>query len=207
MAKEPVGPRDNRSEVSRRDFASMVVMGVAAVALAGLASVSMAMRYLRPKMTPFNFIQAPDKANVPNQVVATVAELQEPWKVKDFIFRQVNIEYTPRGQQQVEIPGFAVRLPDEAGQADTKYIEVYSRICPHLGCIFNFETEPDLVQKNYGGFRPPGPVFACPCHLSIYDVAHDGKVISGPAPRPPYKFQFKLEGDDVIVTAPPGGLA
>ncbi|NUP99371.1 MAG: Rieske 2Fe-2S domain-containing protein, partial [Armatimonadetes bacterium] len=151
--------------------------------------------------------QDPDKANVPNQVVAHLGELQSPWDVKAFIFRQVNVEYTPRGQQTVEIPGFAVRLPDAVGPAETQHIEVFSRICPHLGCIFNFETEPDVVQRNYGGFRPPGPVFACPCHLSIYDLNQDGKVISGPAPRPPYKFEFKIDGDSVVVTAPPGGLA
>ena len=203
MAKDVTGPRDDRGEVGRRDFVSMVLMVVAAAALAGLASVSMAMRFLRPKMTPFNFIQAPDKANVPNQVVATMAELQKPWDAKPFIFRQVNVEYTSRGQQTVEIPGYALRLPDDVGKAETQNVVVYSRICPHLGCIFNFETEPEVVQKNYGGFRPPGPVFACPCHLSIYDLHQAGKVISGPAPRPPRLFQFKLDGDNVVVTAPP----
>lgn len=204
---ESRGPRDDRSELGRRDFASMIVMSLAAALLAGLASVSMAMRFLRPKMTPFNVIQAPDEANVPNQVVAKTGDLAKPWDVQAFIFRQVNIEYTPRGQQLVEIPGFAVRLPEAAGSAETQYIEVYSRICPHLGCIFNFETDPAVVQRDYGGFRPPGPVFACPCHLSIYDLQLDGKVISGPAPRPPYKFEFEIDGEDVIVTAPPGGLA
>lgn len=203
MSKELVGPKDDRGEVSRRDFVSMVIAALAAFALAGLASVSMAMRYLRPKMTPFNFIQAPDKADVPKQVVAQVGQLQKAWDVKPFIFRQVSVEYTPRGKQTVDIPGFAVRLPDDVGQQKTQYIEVWSRICPHLGCIFNFETDPDVVQKNYGGFRPPGPVFACPCHLSIYDLRHDGKVISGPAPRPPRKFEFVIEGDNVVVTAPP----
>jgi len=207
MAKEQQGPRDDRGEVTRRDFTSMIGMGIAAAALAGLASMSMAMRFLRPKMTPFNFIQAPDKADVPEQVVATVGELQEAWTSKPFIFRQVNIEYTPRGVQTVEIPGYALRLPSGLGNAETQDIEVYSRICPHLGCIFNFESDPVTVQKGYGGFLPPGPVFACPCHLSIYDLAQDGKVISGPAPRPPYKFEFKIDGDNVIVTAPPGGLA
>ncbi len=207
MAREQQGPRDDRDEVSRRDFASMLGMGFAAAALAGLASMSMAFRFLRPKMTPFNFIQAPDEANVPDQVVATLSELQEPWTAKPFIFRQINVEYTPRGVQTVEIPGYALRLPDEVGPKDTQYVVVYSRICPHLGCIFNFEADPVTVQKGYGGFVPPGPVFACPCHLSIYDLALDGKVISGPAPRPPRKFEFKIEGDSVIVTAPPGGLA
>lgn len=207
MSTQPARPQDDRGEVTRRDFATMVGAALAAAALAGLASASMVMRFLRPKVQPFALFAPPDKANVPEQVVAQVSDLQNEFEAKSFIFRKVDVEYTPRGTQITEIPGFAVRLPETAGNKETQFIEVYSRICPHLGCIFNFEKEPVVVAKNYGGFTPPGPVFACPCHLSIYDLAHDGKVISGPAPRPPYKFEFQIRGQDVVVTAPPKGLA
>jgi Rieske Fe-S protein len=198
---------DDRSDLPRRDVVGMILAALVASAAAGLASLSMGMRFLRPKVKPFDLTAPPDKAEVPEQVVAQRAELQNVWDNKDFIFRQVNIEYSPKGQQTVEIPGYAVRLPDQTGDPKNHYIMVYSRICPHLGCIFNFEQDPSVVARNYGGFRPDGPVFACPCHLSIYDLAQGGKVVSGPAPRPPYEFEFKIEGDNVIVTAPPGGLA
>lgn len=207
MPDEATGPMDDRGEVSRRDLLGIVGASLAALALAGAASVSMGLRFLRPKVKPFHLFAPPDQAAVPDQVVASLTELQQAWDVKAFIFQQINVEYTPRGRQTVEIPGFAVRLPDACGNPKTNYVEVYSRICPHLGCIFNFETDPQVVKRNYGGYTPPGPVFACPCHLSIYDLQQDGKVVSGPAPRPPYKFEFELQGEHVVVTAPPGGLA
>lgn len=207
MPDEPTGPFDDRGEVSRRDLVGILLASLGVAALAGAASISMGLRFLRPKVKPFHLFAPPDKVDVPVQAVATLAELRQPWDVKAFIFQQINVEYTPRGRQTVEIPGFAVRLPDASGNPKTRYVEVYSRICPHLGCIFNFETDPQVVKRNYGGYMPQGPVFACPCHLSIYDLEQDGKVVSGPAPRPPYKFEFELRGEEVVVTAPPGGLA
>ena len=48
---------------------------------------------------------------------------------------------------------------------------VFSGKCPHLGCGFKWRKHKVL-----------GPVFLCPCHVSIYDAS--GRVIEGPAPRP-----------------------
>lgn len=45
---------------------------------------------------------------------------------------------------------------------------VYSPICPHLGCRYQWHSERKL--------------FICPCHHSVFNI--DGKVVSGPAPRP-----------------------
>ena len=47
----------------------------------------------------------------------------------------------------------------------------FSGKCPHLGCGYKWRKHKVL-----------GPVFLCPCHMSIYDAS--GKVIEGPAPRP-----------------------
>ncbi|NOX85557.1 MAG: ubiquinol-cytochrome c reductase iron-sulfur subunit [Chlorobi bacterium] len=47
-------------------------------------------------------------------------------------------------------------------------ITVFSPICPHLGCRYAWHPEKNL--------------FICPCHNSIFTI--DGKVVSGPAPRP-----------------------
>ena len=48
---------------------------------------------------------------------------------------------------------------------------VFSGKCPHLGCGYKWRKHKVL-----------GPVFLCPCHVSIYDAS--GRVIEGPAPRP-----------------------
>ena len=53
---------------------------------------------------------------------------------------------------------------------DVPYV-AFSGKCPHLGCGFKWRKHKVL-----------GPVFLCPCHVSIYDAS--GKVIEGPAPRP-----------------------
>ncbi len=50
--------------------------------------------------------------------------------------------------------------------ADDQF-EVFSAICPHLGCSISW-------QQNAGDFF-------CPCHGSVF--APDGKVVQGPAPR------------------------
>ncbi len=47
-------------------------------------------------------------------------------------------------------------------------VTVFSPICPHLGCRYNWD--------------PQNQHFVCPCHGSVF--AKNGKVIHGPAPRP-----------------------
>jgi menaquinol-cytochrome c reductase iron-sulfur subunit len=54
---------------------------------------------------------------------------------------------------------------------------VFSPICPHAGCYYNWDSE--------------ARQFHCPCHGSVFSM--DGKVLGGPAPRPldtlPHKIQ------------------
>lgn len=45
---------------------------------------------------------------------------------------------------------------------------VFSPICPHLGCRYDWD--------------PADSLFKCPCHGSVFRM--DGTVVSGPAPRP-----------------------
>ncbi len=61
--------------------------------------------------------------------------------------------YTPSGKLPYEIV--------------TMGFVIFSPICPHLGCRYNY----DATAK----------IFACPCHGSQFD--HDGKHIAGPAAR------------------------
>ncbi len=56
-------------------------------------------------------------------------------------------------------------------------VTVFSPICPHLGCYYNWDRQSGR--------------FECPCHLSIFSV--DGKVLSGPAPRPLDALPVKIE--------------
>ncbi len=62
-------------------------------------------------------------------------------------------------------------------------ITVFSPICPHLGCHYDWQAD--------------GSEFICPCHGSVYSVT--GKVLGGPAPRPLDTLPWKLEGDVLSV--------
>jgi menaquinol-cytochrome c reductase iron-sulfur subunit len=62
-------------------------------------------------------------------------------------------------------------------------LTVFSPICPHLGCHYNW--------------HPKENEFICPCHGSVYAIT--GKVLGGPAPRPLDTLPWKLENDQLLV--------
>jgi len=57
--------------------------------------------------------------------------------------------------------------------------------CTHLGCAYHWEAEHSQ--------------FLCPCHTSIFAV--NGKVITGPAPRPLDRFDTKVEKGKLMLGA------
>lgn len=61
--------------------------------------------------------------------------------------------------------------------------------CTHLGCAYHWE-----MSKQE---------FVCPCHSSVFSI--DGKVVSGPAPRPLDRFPVRLEGDKLWIQPLDGG--
>lgn len=71
---------------------------------------------------------------------------------------------------------WAVKNP---GQETT----VFSPICPHLGCRYQWHEDQKL--------------FVCPCHNSVFDK--EGKVVSGPAPRPLDTLPTKVKNNYLYV--------
>ena len=61
--------------------------------------------------------------------------------------------------------------------------KVFSPICTHLGCAYNWSEEDGR--------------FECPCHNSFFDI--DGGVITGPAPRPLDTYEVKAENQRLFV--------
>src|SRR6266542_3167423 len=57
--------------------------------------------------------------------------------------------------------------------------------CTHLGCAYHWDD-----RKSQ---------FLCPCHSSVFSV--DGKVISGPAPRPLDRYESKIENGKLLLGA------
>ena len=55
--------------------------------------------------------------------------------------------------------------------------------CTHLGCAYHW----DDAQSE----------FVCPCHNSLFGL--DGRVISGPAPRPLDRYETKIENGKLLL--------
>lgn len=222
--------------INRRRFLKLVTAIPVLGALA--ATLSPLLRLLKPNVKKFE-IYAPTAQDVPvgeTVVAGTLSDVAKPWDFKYFVFTQKYPQYTPLGFRAASVPGVVIRLPvkltlydPETGrgplawareikkvpQVTTSDIVVFSRICPHLGCIFNFVPNWKEITAGYGGFVPPTErqhaLMGCPCHLSIYDPADPklpGRVLSGPAPRPPRTFLFEIQGESIVVTdVEPGGIA
>lgn len=219
---------DQERGLDRRRFLKLA----AGLPVAGgiVAFGSPLLRFLKPNVDPFALITptARDAATGEEVVAAAVADLAKPWDYRYFVFTQKYPQYTPEGYKTQAVPGVVIRLPSrirlpwgwvralgERPQFEESDIVAFSRICPHLGCIYNFVPEWREVTSGYGGYVPPRErqhaLMACPCHLSIFDPAdarEPGRVLSGPAPRPPRTFYYEIASDQIVVKrVEPGGIA
>lgn len=62
-------------------------------------------------------------------------------------------------------------------------VTVFSPICPHLGCRYNWNAEANE--------------FMCPCHGSVFSL--EGRVLAGPSPRPLDTLPVKVEAGGLYV--------
>ena len=74
-------------------------------------------------------------------------------------------------------PGLLVRTP----QGDLK---AFSAVCTHLNCTVQYDEEASVIW--------------CACHNGKFDL--NGRVISGPPPRPLEPYQVNVRGDEVVVS-------
>jgi Rieske Fe-S protein len=66
---------------------------------------------------------------------------------------------------------------------DGQNVTVFSDACTHLSCKVHWEEERDA--------------FVCPCHDGIFDK--EGNVVAGPPPKPLYRFEAKVENDQLTI--------
>jgi menaquinol-cytochrome c reductase iron-sulfur subunit len=66
---------------------------------------------------------------------------------------------------------------------DDNRVVAFGPSCTHLGCPYHWDDQ----SKN----------FLCPCHNSVFSI--DGKVVSGPAPRPLDRFDTKTDGARLMI--------
>jgi menaquinol-cytochrome c reductase iron-sulfur subunit len=62
-------------------------------------------------------------------------------------------------------------------------VVAYAPQCTHLGCAYRWDEK--------------GHYFLCPCHTSTFGL--DGKVLSGPAPRPLDRYEVKVESGKILI--------
>jgi|SRR5579884_2352550 len=62
-------------------------------------------------------------------------------------------------------------------------ITAFAPQCTHLGCAYHWE---DSTKH-----------FVCPCHTSAFDI--NGRVLSGPAPRPLDRYQTRIAGNELQI--------
>ncbi len=70
-----------------------------------------------------------------------------------------------------------------AVKLDNGQVIAFAPQCTHLGCAYHWDDS----KKQ----------FLCPCHTSVFSI--DGKVISGPAPRPLDRYESKVENGKLLV--------
>jgi cytochrome b6-f complex iron-sulfur subunit len=82
------------------------------------------------------------------------------------------------GSKKIVLAGSAlllIRTPQE--------IKAFSAICTHLGCVVDW----DGLKRE----------IVCPCHAGIFDL--EGRVVSGPPPRPLPSYPVKVMNGKVFI--------
>ena len=83
------------------------------------------------------------------------------------------------GSKKIILGGSAlllVRGPNE--------VKAFSAICTHLGCIVDWDDRKHVIT--------------CPCHAGLFDF--QGRVVSGPPPRPLPDYAVKVIDGKIFVT-------
>jgi cytochrome b6-f complex iron-sulfur subunit len=90
----------------------------------------------------------------------------------------------------VNLPAGHVAVLDVNGE-----VRAFSAVCTHLGCLITWQPTSDHA-------------WYCPCHKGKYD--REGRVVSGPPPRPLTRYPVSVRDGQVYVTIkvrPPMGSA
>lgn len=187
--------RDAMPAVSRRTILKFAA-GAPLLLTFGLAASPLA-RFLKPTMKPGEFFQEADIPGPTIKPTFSMADFPYDWTAIPFLFHLRYVVFNPEQEDIRTVPGFAIRIGDE--------IVAYSRRCPWLGCHLNFKAEmccgciENTVQKCNCAMIKSNPVLVCPNDHSTFDLLQDGKVVFGPARRPPRRFNVERTGDLITI--------
>ena len=63
-------------------------------------------------------------------------------------------------------------------------VKAFSAVCTHLGCLVDWDNQKRLIT--------------CPCHAGVFDL--NGRVVSGPPPKPLPEYTVKVIDGKIFVT-------
>jgi arsenite oxidase small subunit len=131
---------------------------------------------------PLAIVQTSVARAAPDQPVAHLSDLTQPWSA---------VKFTLPDADGSDMPCIVVRL-----HGDKYYAS--SLICPHNKCTIMYVPDVNMARDSFN-VETSTPVLACPCHFSVFDPAQNGRVIGGPAPNPPLQLRVEVRGNDVFV--------
>lgn len=189
--------RDSQSVVSRRTLIKLAA-GAPMVITFGML-VSPLMRILKPTMKPGGFFQSSDVPTAKNIIEYNISDFPTDWTSKTFDFNLKYVVFNPEQESIHKIPGIVVRLSADEFVA-------YSRKCPNWkGCILNYKTEmccgcvKSITDNCSCRKKRKNPVLVCPKHYNTFDLMQEGRIVAGPAPRPPWQFNVVRKGDLITI--------
>ena len=161
----------SKNPVTRRQFLSYTLTGVG-----GFMAAGMMMPMLRFAIDPVLKAQASSDFRMTDKKVSEITE--EPVRV-DFKYEQQDAWYTSEVTQSAWV------YKNQEGK-----IVALSPVCKHLGCVVNWEGNPDHPD-----------MFYCPCHGGLY--TKDGNNVKGTPPRGPLDAYPIQEKDGFLMLGSP----
>lgn len=158
---------DKKEGISRRDFllsaANVAILSVIGIFI-GFPVVEIFLSHTGGKTESGGFVP-----------VAKLSELKSEKPIQKAI---VATQYDAWNKLENVNMGSVWMVKEDNGE-----IKAFSSICPHLGCIYGFNTGENI--------------FVCPCHVSGFSL--EGKRLKGPSPRDLDRLEMKIEGDEILV--------
>lgn len=167
-----------RYDEGRRNFLKVAVVASAVIAAVGLGALVKSVANPAPI--------ASVATGFPKVKVASLSDLQAG---KPLLF------YYPLDNE----PNLLVKLGQAAenGVGPDGDIVAFSQYCQHLGCVYGYQA-PGTSPKCNTSYLSSTPVGYCCCHGSVFDFAGNGKVLSGPSPRPIPRVILEVDGSNDI---------
>ena len=166
-ARRPLPIPSLGEPVTRRGFLQRALGWITAAILATIgvpAAVMAVSPALRKSKSEWSPIA---RLGEPGPGEADLSQIGEPI-LADFKIVRGDAYIAPRLEQ---VPVYVIN------RGDGKFT-VYDTRCTHLGCPITWDTKERT--------------FLCPCHNGVFDM--EGKVASGPPPRPLDQYEAKVDG-------------